>query len=351
MLKGKVVLITGSGGLVGSSSVEYFSSFFSTVIGIDNDSRSYFFGDNSSTKGVTSKLEKKYPNYINFNGDIRDKEFIEKIFIDYGTDLELIIHAAAQPSHDWAAREPITDFTINANGTLNVLEAARSNCPKATFIYTSTNKVYGDLPNYLPLQDVGSRFDLDSSHPYFKGIDEEMSIDNSTHSLFGVSKLSADLMVQEYGRYFGMNTTVFRGGCLTGSNHQGAQLHGFLSYIIKCFKHQLPYTIFGYGGKQVRDNIHSEDLVRAFHAVHQNPGKGKVYNIGGGRDNSCSILEVISILENLNNSKFVFDSSNAARVGDHKWYITNNAKFKTDYPTWDIEYSLPNIVLDIWESS
>ncbi len=279
----KIALITGSAGLIGSEAVKFFADRGFQIIGIDNNMREYFFGVDASTEWCRKLLEEKYKDkYIHYNVDIRDNEAIEKIFQKYQFDI--IIHAAAQPSHDWAAKDPFTDFTINANGTLVLLENYRKYSPAATFIFTSTNKVYGDTPNKLPLVELDTRYEINENHPYYKnGIDESMSIDNSLHSIFGASKIAADIMVQEYGKYFGLPTGVFRGGCLTGPAHSGAQLHGFLAYLVKCAVTGRKYTIFGYKGKQVRDNIHSFDLVNMFWHFHQNPRPGEVYNAGGGR--------------------------------------------------------------------
>jgi len=279
-----IAIVSGSNGLIGSESVAFFSDKMDLVVGIDNDHRAYFFGPEASTRWNKDALEKKYDNYKPYNYDIRDYASLESIFRKYGNDIKIVIHTAAQPSHDWAAKEPITDFTINANGTLNFLELTRLHCPAAVFIFTSTNKVYGDSPNFLPLHELDKRYEIAETHPYFKnGIDEHMSIDQSMHSIFGASKVAADVMVQEYGRYFGMKTAVFRGGCLTGPQHSGAQLHGFLSYLMKCAISKTQYTIFGYKGKQVRDNIHAWDFVNIFWQFFLEPRSGgEVYNAGGG---------------------------------------------------------------------
>src|ERR1700709_388105 len=278
-----VAIITGAGGLIGSEAVEHFIAEGFDVVGVENDMRASFFGPESSTSHVTERLVTEHPEFHWENADIRDGEAIERIFRERAGEIELVIHTAAQPSHDWAASDPQTDFSVNANGTLNLLEAARAHCPTAPFIFCSTNKVYGDTPNRLPLEDLEQRLELPESHPYFGGIDTSMSIDNCTHSLFGVSKAAADLLVQEYGRYFDMPTVAFRGGCLTGPNHAGTQLHGFLSSLMRCTITGDPYTVFGYGGKQVRDNIHSADLVAAFDAFASSPRQAAVYNLGGGR--------------------------------------------------------------------
>jgi CDP-paratose 2-epimerase len=348
----RVLIVTGSGGLIGSQSVKYFADKFDLVVGIDNDARSYFFGQEASTYPSTRKLLADFPNFKSENVDIRDAEKIFSIFDTYGSDIKLVIHTAAQPSHDWAAREPFTDFTINANGTLNMLEATRKYCEKAVFIFTSTNKVYGDTPNFLPLEELESRWEINAAHPYFAhGIDEHMSIDQCKHSIFGASKVAADVMVQEYGKYFGMNTGVFRGGCLTGPNHAGAELHGFLSYLMKCCITGKQYTIFGYKGKQVRDNIHSYDLIQMFDAFYANPRQGEVYNAGGGRFSNCSMMEAITICEGITGNKMNYQYSNDNRIGDHIWYISDLTKFRTHYPQWEQKYNCEDILVQIHEAA
>ena len=334
-------IITGSTGLIGFSTCEYYLRKKKKIIGIDNDLRKYFFGINSSNKWKENKL-KKDKNYIHYSFDIRNKKKIFEIFKKYKKKIKAVIHTAAQPSHDWAAKEPFTDFDINANGTLNLLEALRNFCPEAPFIFTSTNKVYGDTPNYLPIQEKKLRFEIKQNHKFFKkGINETMSIDQTTHSIFGTSKTAADLLVQEYGRYFNLKTVCFRGGCLTGENHSGAELHGFLSFLIKCIIIEKKYSIFGYKGKQVRDNIHSIDVVNTFDQFIKKPSiGGKVYNLGGGRENSCSILEAIKIIEQISGKKSRYKILNSNRVGDHIWWITDNSKFKKDYPNWKIKIKL-----------
>ena len=344
----KIALITGSAGLIGSQSVYFFSSKGYRVIGIDNDMRSYFFGESSSTKESLEKLKSSVKEYEHHGVDIRDYTSLEKIFSLYSTDISIIIHTAAQPSHDWAAKEPLTDFSINALGTLNLLELTRIYCPKSIFIFTSTNKVYGERPNYLSLFEKELRWEIDfekCKDLNFIGedgsINENMSIDNTKHSVFGASKVSADVMCQEYGKYFGLNTGIFRGGCLTGPNHAGSELHGFLSYLIKCILHNRPYTIYGYKGKQVRDNIHSWDLVNMFWHFHENPRPGEVYNVGGGRDNSISILEAINLINKILGTDWSdYEVSKNNRIGDHIWYITDFSKFKNHYPDWNLEISL-----------
>lgn len=347
-----VALVTGSAGLIGSETVRYFCGLGMDVIGMDNDMRRVFFGEEASTDWNRTRLQESYPrSYHHHNTDIRDQEAVQKILEEYGKDLGLIVHCAAQPSHDWAARDPLTDFTVNANGTLVLLEAARRFCPEAVFIFTSTNKVYGDTPNRLPLIEQETRWEIDSAHPYREGIDENMSIDASKHSLFGASKLAADILVQEYGRYFGMKTAVFRGGCLTGPNHSGTQLHGFLAYLMKCVCTGAPYTVFGYKGKQVRDNIHSLDLVRAFHEVYKAPRCAEVYNIGGGRFSNCSMLEAIALCQEIAGRKLNWTYSETNRIGDHIWYISDLRKFKSHYPNWRQEYDLRRLLEDIHEKN
>ena len=333
------IVITGSYGLIGSEVCRFYNSLGFRVIGIDNDMRKYFFGE--STK---DKSNNNFTNYIHYDIDIRNYEEITKVFSEYSTDISLIIHTAAQPSHDWAVKEPITDFTVNALGTLNLLECTRLFCPNATFIFTSTNKVYGDTPNNLPLIELDSRYELLTEHKFYKGIDETMSIDQTKHSLFGVSKTSADLLVQEYGRYFGIKTGIFRGGCLTGPSHAGAELHGFLSYLIKCFISKKPYTIFGYNGKQVRDNIHSYDLVSAFHEFYLRPRIGEVYNIGGSRHSNISMLESIDKISSILGTELNYTISKDNRIGDHIWYISDVTKFKEHYPNWEYKYDIDMII-------
>lgn len=346
------VIITGSAGLVGSESVKFFCEKGFNVVGIDNDLRKYFFGEEASTSWTLQELTKTYANFKNEIIDIRDYENISKIFDKYNKDIVLVIHTAAQPSHDWAAKEPFTDFTVNANGTLNLLEATRQYCPEASFIFTSTNKVYGDTPNYLPLIEQESRWEISTDHPYFKkGIDEKMSIDNTKHSLFGASKVAADILVQEYGKYFGIKTGVFRGGCLTGPNHSGAQLHGFLAYLMKCAVTQKEYTIFGYKGKQVRDNIHSYDLVNAFYHFYLNPQKGEVYNIGGGRHSNCSMAEAIIKCEEITGNKMNYKYAEDNRIGDHIWWISDVSKFKKHYPNWDFTKNIEDILGEIYSNN
>lgn len=347
-MRKKKVLITGVAGLVGSEAARYFAAQGFEIIGLDNDLRRYFFGPEGSTQWMLEELEETLPAFENHALDIRDEPAVRQLFEDRGP-FELVIHTAAQPSHDWAAREPFTDFGVNANGTLNLLEATRRHSPEAVFIFTSTNKVYGDTPNRLPLVEQPTRWEIDEAHPYHAhGIDEQMTIDQSRHSLFGASKVAADVMAQEYGRYFGLKTAIFRGGCLTGPGHAGAELHGFLSYLVKCAVAGREYKIIGYGGKQVRDNIHSQDLVRAFDCFYQAPRPGEVYNIGGGRFSNCSVREAIDICERVTGKKIRTTYVETARAGDHLWWISDVRKFQAHYPQWELTHSIARIVEEIF---
>jgi CDP-paratose 2-epimerase len=343
-----VVLITGSSGLIGSETVKFFHKKGFEIIGIDNNMRKYFFGEDGSVEWNTKQLQQSLNKFTHKNIDVRHKDEVFKIFEYYGKNIAAVIHAAAQPSHDWAAKEPFTDFSVNADATLVMLEATRLYCPQATFIFTSTNKVYGDTPNTLPLLEKKLRWEADESHAYFKfGIDESMSIDQSKHSIFGASKVAADLMVQEYGRYFSMKTGVFRGGCLTGPAHSGAELHGFLAYLVTCAIVGRNYTIYGYKGKQVRDNIHSNDLVSAFWHFHQNPIPGAVYNMGGSRHSNCSVLEAIELIQELSGKTLNYSIGEQARSGDHIWWISDVRKFQSDFPEWHYQFNLKMIVQEI----
>jgi CDP-paratose 2-epimerase len=346
-----VAIITGSGGLIGSEAVEHFIAEGFDVVGIENDMRASFFGPEASTAHVTERLLAEHPELRVENADIRDTDVIERIFRERAGQIELVIHTAAQPSHDWAASDPQTDFGVNANGTLNLLEATRAHAPEATFVFCSTNKVYGDTPNRLPLEELELRLELPPSHRYFKGIDTSMSIDASTHSLFGVSKTAADLLVQEYGRYFEMPTVCFRGGCLTGPQHAGAKLHGFLAYLMKCTVTGTPYAVFGYAGKQVRDNIHSADLIAAFHAFHRAPRAAAVYNIGGGRFSNCSMLEAIEICERVSGRELSWELGEEPRIGDHRWWISDLGPFEADYPEWELRYRVEDILREMHEQN
>jgi CDP-paratose 2-epimerase len=344
-----VCVITGSAGLIGSEAARFFGELGMQVAGIDNDMRSYFFGEEASTEWNRRRLESEVDGYEHHDVDVRDAFKLRSIFDHYGRDISVLIHTAAQPSHDWAAREPHTDFSVNATATLNLLELAREYCPETCFIFTSTNKVYGDAPNRLPLVEQPTRFEIDPAHRYRDGIAEDMSIDQCTHSIFGASKLAADVLVQEYGRYFDMNTVCFRGGCLTGPNHAGAQLHGFLAYLMKCTVTGAPYTIFGYSGKQVRDNIHSSDMISAFYEVYRDPEPGAVYNIGGGRESNCSMLEAIHLCQEIAGRELGYRYVDVPRVGDHIWYVSDLGRFKRRYPGWGISRDVESILREIHE--
>jgi len=344
----KTIIITGSAGLIGNESVEFFHNKGYHIVGIDNDMRAYFFGKDASTSWLTDMQKEKYDNFNHYNLDIRDYQELENIFKKYSGEIEGVIHTAAQPSHDWAAKEPLTDFGINANGTLNLLELSRIYCENAVFIYTSTNKVYGDTPNFLPLEELEYRWEVNKKHPFSEhGIDEHMSIDDSKHSLFGASKLAADVMVQEYGKYFGMKTVSFRGGCLTGPAHNGAELHGFLAYLVECAVTNKAYTVFGYKGKQVRDNIHSKDLIQAFWSFFQNPRSGEVYNIGGSRFSNVSMLEAIRLIKEIAGYELTYTISDQARIGDHTWYVSDVRKFQSHYPEWKYTYDIRKILSEM----
>ena len=346
------VVVTGSGGLIGSEATAHFIRAGYDVVGIENDMRARFFGPDASTARTTQRLLAEFPDAFRHEPlDIRDADGVLRVFEGIGPRLAAVVHAAAQPSHDWAATDPQTDFAVNANGTLNLLEATRKVQPAATFIFTSTNKVYGDRPNQLPLIDTGRRLELPEDHRYHGGIDTTMPIDCTLHSLFGVSKTAADLLVQEYGRYFDMPTVCFRGGCLTGPSHAGAQLHGFLSYLMRCTVSGTPYTVFGYGGKQVRDNIHSSDVVRAFEAFHAAPRAGAVYNLGGGRASNCSLLEAIEACERIAGRRLDWTLSETARTGDHRWWISDLSDFRRDYPAWAPRYDLETTLREIHDAN
>jgi CDP-paratose 2-epimerase len=347
-----IALVTGCSGLIGSEAAKFFHQKGFDVVGIDNNMREYFFGSDGSVAWNTQALKAELPRFTFYSDDIRNESAMRNIFRRYSGDISIVIHAAAQPSHDWAAKEPLTDFSVNATGTLILLEAVRKYCPDAPFIFTSTNKVYGDTPNSLPLIETDTRWELDPTHPYAEhGIDETMTIDSSKHSVFGASKVAADVMVQEYGRYFDIKTGVFRGGCLTGPAHSGAMLHGFLAYLIKCVVYEKHYTIFGYKGKQVRDNIHSNDLVRAFWHFYEDPKSGAVYNMGGSRHSNCSVLEAISIAEKAAGKKLSYSISDQAREGDHIWWVSDVRRFQNDYPDWEYEYDLKATIEEMVEAT
>jgi CDP-paratose 2-epimerase len=344
------IVVTGSAGLIGSETVKKFHREGYDVIGIDNDMRACFFGTEGSTVSNRLKLERECERYSHHHVDIRDRESIQSIFAAHGTEIKAVVHSAGQPSHDWAVRDPQMDFTVNANGTLNLLEATRQYAPEAVFIFTSTNKVYGDTPNRLPLVEQETRWEIDPSHPFRDGIDETMSIDQTKHSLFGAGKVAADVLVQEYGRYFGMKTACFRCGCLTGPAHAGTELHGFLAYLMKCTATGKPYRVFGYKGKQVRDNIHSHDLIEAFWQFFKAPRPGEVYNIGGGRHSNCSMLEAIALCEEISGRKLERTYVEDNRIGDHIWWISDVRKFQSHYPDWAYYYSTREILMEIYQA-
>lgn len=346
-----VAIITGTGGLIGSESAAHFAREGLDVIGIENDMRAWFFGPEASTAATTERLEAELDGFRSVELDIRDADGVMGLFTRHAGEIALVVHTAAQPSHDWAAGDPQTDFGVNANGTLNLLQAAREHCPDVPFIFCSTNKVYGDTPNRLPLVESELRLELEPGHRYAAGIDTSMSIDDSMHSLFGVSKAAADLMVQEYGRYFDMPTVCFRGGCLTGPNHAGAKLHGFLSYLMRCTITGERYTVFGYGGKQVRDNIHSADLVAAFDAFRRAPRAAAVYNIGGGTESNCSMLEAIELCERIAGRGLDWHLGEENRMGDHRWWISDLRPFRADYPGWDLQYDVEAILTEIHDAN
>jgi CDP-paratose 2-epimerase len=346
-----VALVTGSGGLIGSETVRHLAALGFSLVGIDNDMRRQFFGDEASTRWNLEELHREVPGYRHHEVDIRERAAVEAVFARYGRAIGAVVHTAAQPSHDWAASDPHTDFSINAVGTLNLLECARQHCPQAAFVFTSTNKVYGDAPNEIPLRELPTRWEVAADGPYAGGIGEDMRIDASKHSLFGVSKAAADLMVQEYGRYFGMNTVCFRGGCLTGPRHAGTKLHGFLAYLMKCATTRTPYTVYGYQGKQVRDNIHAQDLVLAFSAYIAKPRPAAVYNIGGGTRSNCSMLEAIAMCEEITGRQMAWTYAEANRIGDHIWYVSDLARFRRDYPHWDITRTVPDILREMHDAN
>jgi CDP-paratose 2-epimerase len=345
-----VVVVTGSAGLIGSESVAYFAERGHEIVGIDNDFRARFFGPDASTEWNRRSLQARFgAQYTHVDADVRDTAVIDALFARLGKRVALVIHAAAQPSHDWAATDPHTDFTVNANGTLSVLEAVRNHAPGAVFVFTSTNKVYGDAPNELPFVELDTRWEIARDHPYWEGIDENLRIDRSKHSLFGASKVAADVLVQEYGRYFSMPTAVFRGGCLTGPTHSGTKLHGFLAYLLKCTVIGSPYTVLGYKGKQVRDNIHALDLVAAFDEVYRAPRCGEVYNAGGTRASNCSMREAIVLCEDVAGRKLDWTYTDTNRIGDHIWYISDMAKFRAHYPGWKQRYDLRGLLEEMYE--
>jgi CDP-paratose 2-epimerase len=342
------ILITGSGGLIGSEAALYFIDQGYGVIGIDNDMRSYFFGEGASTAENQNHLRDQFSNFTPLSIDVSDFDAMERVFDEYRQDIRAVIHTAAQPSHDWAAREPLTDFRVNCKATVQLLELTRRFCRDSAFVFLSTNKVYGDNPNAFPFTEKPYRWELSYDHPYAEhGIREDLSLDQCTHSLFGASKASADLYVQEYGRYFDMNTVCFRAGCLTGKHHAGSKLHGFLAFLTHCAVSRKSYEIIGYKGKQVRDNLHSYDLCKAMDLYIRNPQKGAVFNIGGGRENSCSVLEAIQQLEDITGQKMKVTYSDTTRTGDHIWWISDTRRFEKDYPEWKKKMSLNSILSEL----
>lgn len=347
-----VAIVTGSGGLIGSESVRHFAELGFDVVGIDNDMRKQFFGPEASTAWNVLRLTSELGEaYTHLDVDVRDREALAGIFGRYGRDVSVVIHTAAQPSHDWAVRDPFTDFDVNAVGTLNVLQNVRDHCIEAPVIHCSTNKVYGDRPNSLPLVELDTRWEIEPGHPYEQGIREDMSIDSCLHSIFGAAKVAADVMVQEYGRYFDMKTACFRGGTLTGPAHSATELHGFLAYVMRCAMERRPYSIYGYKGKQVRDAIHSHDVVAAFEAFFRNPHGAEVYNMGGGRYSNASVLEAIALAEKISGNELAYSYVDTNRVGDHIWWIGSNARFEEQYPDWAITYDVPAIMQEIYEAN
>ncbi|MFC7546264.1 NAD-dependent epimerase/dehydratase family protein [Plantactinospora sp. GCM10030261] len=347
-----VALVTGSGGLIGAEAVRHFARLGMDVVGIDNDMRRYFFGEDGSTAGNQRRLTDELGSaYTHFATDIRDRDGLAEVFKKYGSDIAVVIHTAAQPSHDWAAKEPLTDFDVNAVGTLNLLENTRQHAIEAPFIFCSTNKVYGDRPNSLPLVELETRYELPEDHPYHQGITEEMSIDGCLHSIFGVSKVAADVAVQEYGRYFGMRTACFRGGTLTGPGHSAAELHGYLAYLMRAVMEGRTYNLFGYKGKMVRDAIHSHDVLTAFEAFFRNPRSGEVYNLGGGRHSNASHIEAFRIAEEISGREAKINYVERNRVGDHQWWISSMARFEEHYPDWKLTYDVPMILREMYEAN
>jgi CDP-paratose 2-epimerase len=342
-----VVLITGSTGLIGSEAVNFFCKKGFDVVGIDNNLRKFFFGEDGSTTWIKNKLLKSNKNFTNFSVDIRNFNNLNKIFRKYSRYINLIIHCAAQPSHDYGKSHPLIDFNVNATGTLNLLELTKKYSPNAPFIFMSTNKVYGDNSNNFKFIEKKTRWELKKNHKYFKGIDEKFSMDRCTHSFFGVSKTYADLIVQEYGKNVGLKTVCFRAGCITGPNHSSAQLHGFLSYLVKLSLNKKKYSLIGYKGKQVRENLHSKDLINCFWEFYKKPRKGEVYNIGGSRFSNCSIIEALNLVESLANIKIKREIIKKPRIGDHIWYISNLSKFKKHYPKWKQIYNTKKIIEEL----
>ncbi|GAB3090268.1 SDR family NAD(P)-dependent oxidoreductase [Micromonospora schwarzwaldensis] len=345
-----VAIVTGSAGLIGSETARHFATLGLDVVGIDNDMRRYFFGKDGTTLPNAIKLINELGDrYTHLEHDIRDRDTLGKVFARYGKDIAVVVHAAGQPSHDWSVREPLTDFDVNAVGTVNMLEHTRTHCPDAAFIFTSTNKVYGDRPNQLPLIELDTRWEVEPGHEYADGITEAMPIDSCLHSIFGVGKVAADIAVQEYGRYFGLNTATFRCGTLTGPAHAAAELHGFLAYLMRCAMEQRTYRVFGYKGKQVRDAIHSHDLVTAFEAFLRAPRQGEVYNMGGGRHSHISLMEATTLAEKITGHKMITEYQEDNRVGDHIWWVGSTAKFANHYPNWKYDYDIEAILAEMYE--
>jgi len=345
-----VVIITGAAGLIGSRAAEHFAGLGLDVVGVDNDMRQTFFGPEGSTSWMRQNLELTLGSqYTHVDLDIRDRDGLDGLFQKYGENVSLVIHTAAQPSHDWAARDPFTDFDVNAVGTLNVLETVRRHCAEAPFIFTSTNKVYGDAPNSLPLIEQERRWEIDPAHTYVGGIREDMSIDQCLHSVFGASKVAADVMVQEYGRYFGLRTACFRGGTLTGPNHSAAELHGFLAYVMRCTMTGTHYNVYGYKGKQVRDAIHSSDLISCFEHFWRAPRVAEVYNIGGGRYSNCSVIEAIDLCQEITGRPLDWTYVEQNRIGDHIWWIGDNGRFADHYPGWELQYDVKAILQEMFD--
>jgi len=346
-MNNKTILVTGSSGLIGSEVVAYFAEIGWRAHGIDNNMRADFLGPAGDTRWNLKRLLAKYSNFQHHETDIRERARVQALLHELRPNA--IVHAAAQPSHDLAASRPFDDFDVNAVGTLNMLEAARLACPEAPFVHMSTNKVYGDAPNELPLKELEKRWDY-ADPSYYDGIPENFRIDQSKHSVFGASKVAADIMTQEYGRYFGIPTCVLRGGCLTGPNHSGVELHGFISYLIKCNLEERVYRIFGYQGKQVRDNIHSYDVAQFIRRFIESPRVSEVYNLGGGRANSVSILEAFSLISEISGKSMRYEYVDQNRQGDHICYISNLAKIRAHYPGWEITKDITTIFYEIYES-
>ena len=347
-----VAVVTGSAGLIGSEAAVALAREGYHVVGIDNDMRAVYFGAEASTRWNLERVRRLLgKSYEHHSHDVRDAEAVNALFRRFGKDIGAVVHTAAQPSHDWAAAEPQTDFGVNALGTLNLLEATRLHAHDAVFVFTSTNKVYGDNPNLLPMVELPTRWEIEHTHRYSGGIAEDMSLDHTTHSLFGVSKVAADLLVQEYGRYFGMYTGSFRGGCLTGPNHSGTMLHGFLAYLMRCVATGRKYNVFGYGGKQVRDNIHSADFVAALLEFLRAPRVGEVYNMGGGRSSNCSMLEAIALAEQIAERELSWQYRDQGRVGDHMWYVSDTTKFEAHYPQWKVTRDVPSILSEMYAAN